>query len=403
MTATSTNSDLAQRAAHVLMGNYGERNLAIVRGEGARCWDADGNEYLDFLAGIAVNNVGHSHPAVVEAIARQAKEMIHCSNAFLIEPQIRLAERLTEATGMERAFFCNSGTEATEAAIKTARIWARNTRGTGHHKVIAFEGSFHGRTLGSMSATWSKKVREGFDPLTPGFEFAKLNDLESVDKVWSDEVGGVLVETIQGEGGIHPCTQEFLEGLRERCTERGAALIVDEVQCGMSRSGRIMAYQHLDIEPDIVPIAKAIGGGLPLGALLVKDEYGQHLAKGTHGSTFGGNPVACAAGLAVCDVLFEDSLLRQVGEMGCYFWGKLEELKSEFPDLIEGVRGKGLMLGLIMKKPSMDMVAIGRRHGMLFNCTADRVIRFLPPLIITRDDIDEAVVKLRSSLTDFSS
>ena len=401
MTTTAKNTDFAQRAAKVLLGNYGERDLAIVRGKGARCWDANGNEYLDFLAGIAVNSVGHSHPAVVAAIVRQAETLIHCSNAFLIEPQIQLAERLCAASGMDRAFFGNSGTEATESAIKVARLWARNTRGPGHHKILAFEGSFHGRTYGSMSATWSAKVREGFEPLAPGFVFAKLNDLASVDKVWDDEIGGVLVETVQGEGGIHACTKEFLDGLRSRCTKRKAALIVDEVQCGMGRTGRVMAYQHLGIEPDIVPVAKALGGGLPLGALLTKEEFGKHLVKGTHGSTFGGNPVACAAGLAVCEILFEEGFLRQVGEKACYFWGKLENLKKEFPELIEGVRGKGLMLGMIMKKPSMDLVAIGRKHGLLFNCTAERVVRFLPPLIITKADIDEAVEKLRIALKEF--
>ncbi len=402
-TTATTMQSLAERAQNVLMPNYGQRSIAIVRGQGSRCWDADGKEYLDFLSGIAVNNLGHNHPAVVEAIHKQVDALCHCSNAFLIEPQIELAERLTAATGLAKAFFGNSGTEMTEAALKLARRWSLETKGAGNDTVIAFENSFHGRTYGSMSATWSKKVRTGFGPLLPGFAFAKFNDLDSVDEVWTDQVCAVLVETVQGEGGVNPATEEFLKGLRERCTARGALLIVDEIQCGMSRTGRPMAYQHYGIEPDLVPVAKAVGGGLPLGALLARAEYADVLDLGSHGSTFGGNPVACAAGKAVCDILFQDDFLRSVGEKACKFWGKLEELKAEFPDLVESVRGKGLMLGLVLKVPGADAIPITRKNGLLFNCTAERVLRFVPPLTISDADIEEAAEKLRVSLKEFAA
>ena len=389
---------LAERAAACLMGNYGERSLAIVRGRGARCWDADGAEYLDFLAGIAVNNLGHCHPAVAEAIERQARQLVHCSNSFLIEPQIELAERLLAETGLAKAFFCNSGAEATEAAIKLARY---RTHGTpGRSTVLCFEASFHGRTYGAMSATWSKKVRTGFDPLAPGFVFARFNDLAHVDEAWDDSVCAVLVETIQGEGGVNPATPGFLAGLRERCTARDALLITDEIQCGMGRSGRAFAYQHGNVAPDLVPVAKALGGGLPIGALLAAKNCADVLVKGTHGSTFGGNPVACAAGIASCEILFDPEFLREVGRKGCMMWGVLDSIKAEFPDLVEGVRGMGLMQGLVLAKPGNDVPMIARRHGLLFNCTADRVLRFLPPLVVTDADIDEMGEKLRATLRE---
>lgn len=387
-------ASLAERAKSVLMGNYGDRDLAIVRGRGARCWDQHGNEHLDFLAGIAVNNAGHCHPAVVEAIERQARELIHCSNAFLVEPQIELAERLVAKSGLAKAFFCNTGAEATEAAIKLARL---RTRGTpGKSTVLCFENSFHGRTYGAMSATWSRKVREGFEPLAPGFEFARFNDLEHAASKFDDSICAVLVETIQGEGGIHVATPEFLAGLRALCDKHDALLITDEIQCGIARSGKAFAYQHGGVSPDLVPIAKALGGGLPIGALLAAGHCADVLVKGSHGSTFGGNPVACAAGLAACDLLFDDAFLAEVGRKGCMMWGAFEELKNEFPEWIEGVRGLGLMQGLVLRASGMDFPAIGRRHGLLFNCTADRVLRFLPPLVIDDADIAEMAEKLRA-------
>lgn len=401
MTETISAKDLAELADKYLMPNYGSRATAIVEGEGTWCRDAEGREYLDFLGGIAVNNVGHRHPAVVEAIRLQSEKLLHCSNAFLIEPQIRLAERLCRQTRLARALFANSGTEATEAGIKLARRWSENTHGPGHATVIAFRSSFHGRTYGAMSATWSPKVRKGFGPLVPGIRFADLNDLASVEAVWDDDVCAVLVETVQGEGGVIPCERDFLVGLRELCTERGALLISDEIQCGMGRTGYAMAYQSAEIEPDVLLIAKALGGGLPLGAVLAGPKVCDTLQPGSHGSTFGGNPVACAAGLAVCDIVFDADFLADVGRKGCAWWGILAAIQADFPELVEGIRGLGLMQGMVLKVAGADLPIIGRKHGLLFNCTADRVLRFLPPLTVTDEEMHEAGNRLRAAFEEF--
>lgn len=398
---TARAAHLAEQGRALFPLNYGARDITMVRGAGSRCWDATGREYLDFLGGIAVNNVGHCHPAVVEAIKRQAEQLLHCSNFFMAESQLQLAERLLSTTGMARVFFCNSGTEATEAAIKMARLFARNARGPGHHKVLVFEGSFHGRTYGAMSATWSPKVRTGFDPLLDGFEFARLNDIESVEAVLDSSFAAVLVETVQGEGGVIPCAPGFLAGLRALCDKHGVLLICDEIQCGMGRCGRPMAYMGAKARPDLVPLAKAIGGGLPLGALMMSQGVADVMQPGVHGTTFGGNPVACAAGVAVCDIVFDPEFLGAVGEKGCHWWGILESLHQQYPDHCSHVRGLGLMQGLVLKVPGAKAVEIGRKHGLLFNCTADKVLRFLPPLTTTVDEIDEAAAKLRATFAEF--
>ncbi|MDK2970516.1 MAG: acetylornithine/N-succinyldiaminopimelate aminotransferase [Candidatus Sumerlaeota bacterium] len=398
-----TTQQLAETARTYCFPNYGDRDLAIVSGKGCRVRDAEGNEYLDFLGGIAVNSLGHCHPAVVEAIRAQAAELIHCSNLYLIDPYVRLAERLCRETGMKKAFFCNSGTEATEAAMKLARRWAANTRGDGHATIIAFEGSFHGRTYGSMSATWNKKVREGFGTALSGVRFANFNDLESVDAAWGEDVCAVLVETVQGEGGVNPASHAFLTGLRERCSRADALLMIDEIQCGMGRCGYPFAYQGGHVQPDVVLAAKALGGGLPLGGVLAGEKACDVFQPGTHGSTFGGNPVACAAALAVCDIVFDPDFLEAVGEKGCHFWGGLGGLQREFPELIKTIRGLGLMIGMELTRPGAEIVKIARRHGLLINCTADKVLRFLPPLTVEQSDIDEAVEKLHAALKEFEA
>jgi acetylornithine/N-succinyldiaminopimelate aminotransferase len=398
-----TMTNLLERASAVLAPNYGNRQVAIVSGEGARCRDSEGREYIDFLSGIAVNALGHCDPEVTAAIAAQAAKLTHCSNVFVIEPQVELAERLVAASGLDKVFFANSGAEATEGAIKLARLAALKTKGPGHHRILSFRGSFHGRTYAAMSATASPKVRQGFDPLCEGFEFADLNDLSSVDSVLDDSFAAVLVETVQGEGGIVPCTAEFLAGLRERCDRVGAALILDEIQCGMGRTARAFAFQHFSVRPDIVPLAKALGGGLPLGAILMTDKYAQHLVQGTHGTTFGGNPVACAAGLVVCKRVFDPGFLKEVGAKGNALWGVLEDLRREHPDLVERVRGLGLMQGLVLTIPGMEVVGIARNHGLLINCTAERVLRFLPPLGISMEDIEEGASRLRVAFAEFAA
>lgn len=384
-----------------LMPNYGVRDTMMVRGLGSRCWDSEGRVYLDFLGGIAVNNVGHGHPEVLEAIHAQVDQLIHCSNSFLVQPQIDLAEKLTAETGLEKVFFANSGTEITEAAIKLSRRWAENTKGQSHYTILCVEGSFHGRTLGSMSATWSPKVREHFGPLPAGIRFVKFNDLASVDAAWGDDVCAVLLETVQGEGGVRPCSREFLQGLQERCNARKALLVIDEIQCGIGRTGYAFAYQWAGIKPDVVLCAKAIGGGLPLGAMMAKAEIAEHLNQGSHGSTFGGNPVSCAAGIAVLDIIFDEDFLAEVRKKGEHFWAGLCAMKQEFPGLIEEVRGPGLMVGMQLSCDGMKIPIIGRKHGILFNCTAVSTLRFLPPLNTPMELIDEALEKIRQTLREF--
>ncbi len=392
---------LREKAGRYLMPNYGTRDIALVHGEGVRVRDSDGKEYLDFLAGIGVNNLGHCHPAVVAAIKRQAETLLHVSNGFLIAQQIELAERLCANLGMDKALFANSGAEVTEAAIKLARLWSRNKFGEGRHTIMVFTNSFHGRTFGALSATYSPKVREGFDPYLPGFVFAEFNNLADVDEKWDDSVCAVMLETVQGEGGIRPATAEFLRGLRQRCTERSAALVCDEVQCGMGRTGRRMAYQWAEVLPDMVPVAKALGGGVPIGALLARGEFADTFQKGSHGTTFGGNPLVCAAALAATEILFEEGFLAEVGRKGCSLWGHLEGIIADFPDICAEVRGAGLMQGLVLKVPALAFPPIARKHGLLLNATAETVVRLLPPLVVSDEDLEEGADKLRAALSEF--
>lgn len=401
--AESTNAELKHRAEAVLMPNYGTRDTGFVRGEGSRVWDADGREYLDFLSGIAVNNLGHCHPAVVDAIREQATRLIHVSNGVLVEQQIELAELLTAGTGMTKAFFANSGAEVTEGSIKLARLWSREKFGEGRHTVIVFKGSFHGRTYGAMSATWSPKVRKNFDPFAPGFVFAEFNDLADVDAKWDDTVCAVMLETVQGEGGVRPATHEFLRGLRERCTAREAAFICDEVQCGMGRSGRRMAYMHAGVQADIIPLAKALGGGLPIGGLLGRGEFADVFQKGTHGTTFGGGPLVCAAACAATRILFDDNFLVDVTRKGKKLVEYLTQIASEFPDLCDHVRGVGLMQGLAMKVNALDIPLVARRHGLVINATAETVLRIMPALIVSDEELAEGAEKLRATLREFAA
>lgn len=395
---------LKQKALKYLMPNYGERDICLVRGKGCRAWDSDGEEYLDFLAGIAVNNLGHCHPKIVEAIRDQASTLIHTANGVLIEPQVLLAELLCEELEMDKVMFGNSGAEVTEGAIKLARLWSREKFGekAAKHKIMVFTGAFHGRTFGAMSATYSPKVRKGFDPFLPGFIVAEFNDLDDVRAKWDDQICAVMVETVQGEGGVRPATKEFLQGLRALCTEKQAALILDEVQCGMGRCGRRMAYMHSHVEPDILPVAKALGGGVPIGALLARGEFADVFTKGRHGTTFGGNPLATAGALASAKVIFQEDFLREVGRKGCKLWGHLDELIEEFSKDCSHVRGLGMMQGLVMKRDALSIVKIARSHGLILNVTAGHVIRLLPPLVITDAEIEEGIEKLRAALKDFA-
>lgn len=381
-----------------LTHNYGRLHIVPVRGRGAEVWDAEGRRYLDFVAGIAVNSVGHCHPAVVSAIKAQAEELIHCSNLYWIRAQVDLAATLARLSGLDQAFFCNSGAEANEAAIKMARRYAY-LRGNTKPQIVTFQHAFHGRTLGTLAATGNEKFMEGFAPLPGGFVQVPFNDPHALQDAVSDRTVAVLVEPVQGEGGVQPTTTCFMQALSELRREKGLLLIFDEVQCGLGRTGQMFAFQHYDVQPDILTLAKALGGGLPIGALVAKSQVAEVFQPGTHGSTFGGNPVACAAANAVLQLL-EDGLVANAADIGKYFMARLQSLVGDFP-LIQGVRGLGLIIGMPLDRPGAKLVELCQQRGLLINCTEGNVIRFIPPLIISRADVDEAVGILTEALNEF--
>jgi predicted acetylornithine/succinylornithine family transaminase len=378
---------LIREAQHVLANTYARYPLLLVRGKGVKVWDSNGREYLDFVAGLAVCNLGHSHPKVVQALEEQAGQLIHCSNFYYIGPQIELAQRLCEHSFGERVFFCNSGAEATEAAIKLARKYSKARHGPERHEIITMENSFHGRTMGALSATGQKKFHQGFEPLLPGFTYCPFDDLDAVAALISPRTCAVMVEPIQGEGGVILPSSDYLKGLKGICDQTGALLIFDEVQVGMGRTGRLFAYEHYGAFPHIMTLAKSLANGIPIGALVAIDEVAQAFAPGDHASTFGGNPLATKIGCCVIDTLVQDGILENCQEMGEYLLGGLLELKGHYP-FIREVRGKGLICGCELDFAGKKIVERCMDKGFLINCTADRVLRFLPPLIVTREQID---------------
>ena len=398
---------IAELARMYLMNTYSRAPVAPVRGSGVRIWDADGREYLDFLGGIAVCALGHSHPAVVSAIQKQAATLLHCSNLYLVERQALLAKALLEGTPFGKAFFCNSGAEANEAAIKIARKYARVVRREqGRYEIITALNSFHGRTLATVTATGQPKYQKDFEPLPPGFRYVPFNDVPALEGAVGEQTAAVLLEAVQGEGGVHVADEAYLKRARELCDERGALLIIDEVQTGMGRTGRMFAFEHYGIEPDAVTLAKALGGGVPIGALLAKDEVAAAFTPGTHASTFGGNPLACAAALAVVESIRNERLAERATEMGAYFAKALMTLARRFPQVAE-VRGKGLMIGLELRPsgcrsdaPARAVAAACLEAGLLINAVSDTTLRFLPALVVSKADIDEAVGILERVMED---
>lgn len=384
-----TPSEYRELAEKYLTPNYGTRELVLVRGAGTRVWDAEGNEYLDFLSGISVNNLGHCPPAVVEALQRQIAEFMHCSNFYLIPTQIELAARLCELSFADRAFFANSGAEANEAAIKLARLYSKTKFGEGRYEIVTMRNSFHGRTLGTISATGQEKVQKGFEPLVPGFVYADFNDIESVRRALSERTCAVMLEPVQGEGGVVPAREDFLRELREECTRRNLLLIFDEVQCGMGRCGKLFAYQVYGIEPDIMTLAKALGNGYPIGVMLAREEVAQVLEPGTHGSTFGGNPPACAAALAVIETMTRERIPERAEQMGEYFRTRLAEQLADCPN-VKQIRGLGLMVGIVLDHPGAEVVKECLKRGLIINCTMGNVLRLLPPLTVTQEECDRA-------------
>jgi predicted acetylornithine/succinylornithine family transaminase len=378
---------LIHEGQHVLANTYARYPLLLVRGKGVKVWDSNGREYLDFVAGLAVCNLGHSHPKVVQALEEQAEQLIHCSNFYYIGPQVELAQRLCEHSFGERVFFCNSGAEATEAAIKLARKYSKARHGPERYEIITMENSFHGRTMGALSATGQQKFHQGFEPLLPGFTYCRFDDLDAIAAVISPRTCAVMVEPIQGEGGVILPSPDYLKGLRGICDQTGALLIFDEVQVGMGRTGRLFAYEHYGAFPHIMTLAKSLANGIPIGALVAIDEVAQAFAPGDHASTFGGNPLATKVGCCVIDTLVQDGILDNCQEMGEYLLAGLLELKGHYP-FIREVRGKGLICGCELEFAGKKIVERCMDKGFLINCTADRVLRFLPPLIVTREQID---------------
>jgi acetylornithine/N-succinyldiaminopimelate aminotransferase len=374
-----------------VIANYKRLPRVIVKGEGSYIYDADGNKILDMFPGWAVSGIGHCHPKVVEAIRKQAGELLHIDNTFYSEPQGQLAKLLSERGFGGKCFFCNSGAEANEGALKLARLATAD----GKYKFITAEGSFHGRTFATVSATAQPKYHEGFLPLLPGFVYVPYNDISALEKAFTDEVCAVMIEPIQGEGGINVATKEYVETIRQLCDEKGAIMIFDEVQTGMGRTGKWFAYQYNDVEPDIITLAKTLGGGVAIGAMMAKEELAAKLVPGKHASTFGGNCIACAAGIAVVEAIEEDNLIENAVKMGEYAKQKLEQLGEKY-DIIKEVRGKGLMIGVQLSSPGAAIVDKCLARGLRINCTNNTVLRFMPAMIVTKGQIDEAISILDS-------
>jgi predicted acetylornithine/succinylornithine family transaminase len=385
-----------------LANTYRRMPLILVRGQGCKVWDINGKEYLDFVAGIAVNNLGHCHPRVVEAIQQQAARLIHVSNLYYIQPQIELARLLVNNSFADKVFFCNSGAEAVEGAIKLARRYSQEHFGSERYEIICMEHSFHGRTMGALSATGQIKYHQGYQPMLPGFVFVPYNDLDAVRQAITTKTCAILVEPIQGEGGINIPDSFYLPGLRDICQKHKLLLIYDEIQTGMGRTAKLFAYQHSDTPPDIMTLAKALAGGVPMGALLARAEVMESFTPGSHASTFGGNPLASAAALATVNTLLEDNLLDHCRIVGEYFKNCLTELAQKSP-LINNVRGRGLMLGMELNIPGADIVNLCREKGFLINCTMDKVLRFVPPLIIEEKEIDQLLETLEAIIQGYQS
>jgi acetylornithine/N-succinyldiaminopimelate aminotransferase len=382
-----------QRADTYMFQTYGRFPITLVRGEGSRVWDEEGREYLDFVGGIAVCALGHSSPVVSRALAIQSSTLVHVSNLFYTKPQTDLAELLVRNSFADRVFFCNSGAEANEAAIKLARHYSKEKFGESRYKIVSMEHSFHGRTMATLSATGQAKIRKGFDPILEGFRFAPFNDLVGLESALDETVCAVLIEPIQGEGGVICPDPDYLKGVRRLCDDRETLLIFDEVQVGMGRTGKLFAHEHFDITPDIMTLAKALGNGLPVGAMLAREEFSAAFGPGSHASTFGGTPLVTAVSLAVLESLIHGGVIEHCRSVGNYFKSRLMEFEEKYP-FIQEVRGLGLILGMELDIPGGPVVEACREKGFLINCTQEKVLRFVPPLIITREEIDRLLEEL---------
>ena len=387
---TIKTENLIEQEQKYILQTYGRPDFVLERGNGVYLFDLDGNRYLDFVSGLAVNALGYGDYDVLKAIEQQSAQLMHVSNLYHTVPSTRLAKSLVESSFADRVFFCNSGTEAWEAALKFCRKWGHTSGG--RHKLIAFHNSFHGRTLGSLSTTGQPRYQEGFGPLLPGVDFADFNDLASVEALVDDQTCAVLVEPIQGEGGVHVATDDFLQGLRKLCDDRGLLLAFDEIQVGMGRTGTLWAYQQYGVEPDVMTLAKALGGGLPIGAALMTQKVADALQAGDHAATFGANPVVANVALAVLGKIADDGFLEGVASKGQRLRTGLEKLQQRWPERISELRGRGLIQGAVVTdRPAADYLADFREREILAAPCGPDMVRFLPPLIVDEDRIDEVI------------
>jgi acetylornithine/N-succinyldiaminopimelate aminotransferase len=394
-----TNNEAVIMGQKYVMNTYGRLPMALVKGKGSKVWDADGKEYLDFVAGLAVNSLGHCHPKVVAAIQEQAEKLLHCSNLYWIEPQIQLAKLLVDNSFGDKVFFCNSGAEANEGAIKLARKYAKKFHGSEKYEIISLKHSFHGRTLATLTATGQDKYQKGNEPLPEGFKYVPINDLKALESAMSVHTCAVLIEPVQGEGGVHVADFSYLQGVKELCQQYGALLIFDEVQCGVGRTGRLFAYEHSGVEPHIMTLAKALGGGVAIGALVATDEVAQAFVPGDHASTFGGNPLATAAGVAAMSALLEEKLVQDCAFKGQYMRNKLGKLVEKYSFATE-VRGLGLIIGMQLSVDGRGIVETCRQRGLIINCVGVDILRFLPPLTVSEGEIDQALGILDEVLSE---
>ena len=398
-----SNNEMKKRADDVFIGTYSRYSAAMVSGKGSVLTDADGKQYLDFLAGIAVCGLGHCHPVVTEAIEKQAGKLVHVSNLYYTEPQTELAELLVANSFADKVFMGNSGAEANEAAIKLARI----ASGEGRYEIITLSGSFHGRTLATLAATGQSKFHKGFEPIPDGFVHADFGDLGAIEEKITGKTCAIMCEPLQGEGGVRPLEQAYLEGIKGLCAKHNLLLIFDEVQTGMGRTGSLFAYQQLGITPDIMTVAKALGNGLPIGVMLTTNKLAESFVPGTHASTFGGNPVAAAAAVSVMDTMLAEGFLDDVRAKGDYLANELSGLVSRFPRLVSNVRGLGLIRGLVMTEAGVpkggDIVNAMFKKGFLMNFAGNTALRFVPPLTVSRKEIDLIIIALAEVLAEFDA
>ena len=392
---------IIEEAESNLIHTYNRYQIVLDKGDGVRLYDTDGKEYLDFGAGIAVFALGYNNKEYNDALKAQIDKLVHTSNYFYNEPAAKAAKALTSASGMDRVFFTNSGTEAVEGAIKLAKKYAYLKDGSTDHEIIAMEHSFHGRSMGALAVTGNKHYQEAFGPMIPGIRFAQFNNLDSVKELVNDKTCAIIFETIQGEGGVYPAKKEFIEGVRKLCDEKGILLILDEIQCGMGRSGSMFAYQQYGVKPDIVTSAKALGCGVPIGAFMATEQVAKALVPGDHGTTYGGNPLACAAAVEVFRLFEKLNVTDNVKNVGKHLETQLKSLVEEY-DIVKAQRGMGLIQGIELTVNPKDVIAKCLDNGLILFSAGTNVIRFVPPLVITRDDVDQMMVRLKKALDEVS-